>query len=372
MIIRGAKVWGEKAFVRRDVCTEGIYISSRGGGVVLQRPESYAIPGLIDIHTHGCMGLDYTACSAEDMRAAAEYEASRGVTALCPATLTLPEETLGKACGEIARASSPRGAAIVGINMEGPFISPRRLGAQNPDYVRRPDISLFRALQRASGGMIKLLDIAPELEGAMEVIEEASREAVVSIAHTAAGYEIASEAFARGASHVTHLYNAMPPLHHREPGVVGAAFDAPGVRVELICDGVHVHPSVVRATFRMFGEDRVVMVSDSMMAAGLADGEYELGGMPVRVSDNRAVLVRDGAIAGSVTDLMGCMVTAVKDMGIPLHAAVKCASYNPAAALGISAERGSLEPGRTADIVILDEALNVTDVILRGEHIVVK
>ena len=206
----------------------------------------------------------------------------------------------------------------------------------------------------------------------MEVIEEAGREATCSVAHTAAGYEIAREAFARGASHVTHLYNAMPPLSHREPGVIGAAFDASGVRVELICDGVHVHPSVVRATFKMFGEDRVVMVSDSMMASGLSDGEYELGGMPVRVFGNKALLIKDGSIAGSVTNLMGCLVTAVKDMGIPLHTAVKCASHNPAAAAGISSERGSLEPGHIADIVILDDALNVTDVILRGEHVVVK
>jgi N-acetylglucosamine-6-phosphate deacetylase len=278
----------------------------------------------------------------------------------------LPEEALARACGEISRCSGHGGASIAGINLEGPFVSPHKLGAQNPDYVRRPDAALFRRLQDAARGMVRMLAIAPETDGAMDVIKDVAGEAVCSIAHTTADYDTAIRAFAAGAKHVTHLYNAMPPFHHRDPGVIGAAFDTPGCRVELICDGVHVHPGVVRATFKMFGVDRVVMVSDSMMATGLGDGEYELGGLPVKVSGNKATLVHGGAIAGSVTDLMKCLVTAVKVMGIPLHTAVKCASANPAAAIGLAGERGSLTPGHAADIVLLDESLEISRVILRG------
>ena len=294
------------------------------------------------------------------------YQASRGVTALCPTTLTLPEETLARACGVISRADAPDGASVAGINLEGPFISPNKLGAQNPDYVLGPDIPLFRRLQAASNGMVKLLSIAPEIEGAMDLIREISGEAVLSIAHTTATYDTAVEAFAAGARHVTHLFNAMPPFLHRAPGVIGAAAETPDCRVELICDGIHVHPGAVKAALRMFGDDRVVMISDSLMATGLGGGEYEIGELPVKVTGKTATLADGVTIAGSVTDLMGCLVTAVRDMGIPLHSAVKCASTNPAAAIGISGERGSLSPGHAADIVLLDESLEIIVVILRG------
>ncbi|MDR1137001.1 MAG: N-acetylglucosamine-6-phosphate deacetylase, partial [Synergistaceae bacterium] len=336
MIIKGAKVFDERGgFAERDIYTDGEFITgSPRDGEILEAGGLYAIPGLVDIHTHGCMGFEFTSCPAEEMRIMTEYEASRGVTALCPTTLTLSEDALVRACGEISRGFSPDGASIVGINLEGPFISPGKLGAQNPDYVHAPDVSLFRRLQSASGGMVKMLAIAPELDGAISAIREISGEVVCSIAHTTADYDTAIEAFSAGARHVTHLYNAMPPFHHREPGVIGAVFDTVECRAEMICDGVHIHPSVVRPTFRMLGDDRVVMVSDSMMAAGLGDGEYELGGLPVKVSGNKATLVHGGSIAGSVTDLMGCLVTAVKIMGIPLHTAVKCAATNPAEAIG--------------------------------------
>jgi N-acetylglucosamine-6-phosphate deacetylase len=368
MIIRGARVFdAREGFVERGVFTDGEFISDRSpDGEEFDAGGLYAIPGLIDIHIHGCVGQDFTSCSAESIGIMAGYEASRGVTALCPTTLTVAEDALARSCSEISRMRAPGGAAIVGINLEGPFVSPKKVGAQNPDYVRIPDIALFRRLCDAANGMVKMLAIAPEVDGAMDLIRTASGEVVCSIAHTMADYDTAAAAFGAGASLVTHLYNAMPPFHHREPGVVGAALDAPNCRVELICDGVHVHPSVVRATFKMFGDDRVVMVSDSMMATGLSDGEYELGGLPVNVTGNRATLARGGAIAGSVTDLMGCLVSAVKGMGIPLHSAVKCASTNPAAVMCLSGERGGLLPGQIADIVLLNESLEISGVMLRG------
>lgn len=367
MIVRGARVFDEtEGFVERDVCIEGARFVDSAAGEVLDAGGCYAIPGLIDVHLHGCMGREFGASDAAGIDEMAEYQASWGVTAICPTTLTESEEELTRACGEISRSGSEKGAAIVGVNLEGPFVSPHKLGAQNPDYVHSPDAALFRRLQRASGGIVKLLAIAPELPGAMEVIEAVSGEVVCSIAHTTADYATATEAFGKGARHVTHLYNAMPPFSHREPGVVGAAFDREDCRVELICDDVHVHPCVVRATFRMFGQKRIVMISDSMMATGLKDGDYKLGGLPVRVRGNKATLIEGGNIAGSVTNLMKCLQTAVNVMGIPLHKAVKCASVNPAKAIGVFGERGSLEVGKSADLVLLDGQLDIAKIILRG------
>jgi N-acetylglucosamine-6-phosphate deacetylase len=368
MIIKGAKVFGKSGFEERDIFIGGERISGENtGGRVIDAAGLFAIPGLIDVHLHGCAGSDFTTADDDGLMAMARYEASNGVTAICPTTLTLSEEMLEEACRMISHCETPDGSAFAGIYLEGPFISPKKLGAQNPDYVKKPDAEMFRRLQSASGGTAKILAIAPEMEGALDVIGEISGSVVCSIAHTAADYDTAMQAFAKGARQVTHLYNAMPGLGHREPGVIGAALDTPACRVELICDGVHIHPSVVRATFRMFGDDRIIMISDSMMATGLCDGEYELGGMPVTVRGNRATLTESGAIAGSATNLMGCLKTAVREMGIPLHSAVKCASVNPAKAIGISSERGSLDNGKFADIVLLDENLDIKHVILRGK-----
>ena len=258
------------------------------------------------------------------------------------------------------------GAALVGINMEGPYISPGNIGAQNPAYLHLPDEAMFRRLQERSGNLIKLVDVAPEVDGALDFIRSVSSDVRVSIAHTQADYDTACAAIEAGARQMTHLCNAMPPLHHRKPGPIGAAFDHSEVMPELIADGVHIHPSMVRLLFAAFGADRVILISDSMMATGLDDGEYSLGGQDVTVRGNVATL-RSGTIAGSATDLMACVRVAVRDMGIPLDAAVRAASANPARALGLEGERGSIEVGKIADAVVLDENLRVRHVILRGE-----
>lgn len=203
----------------------------------------------------------------------------------------------------------------------------------------------------------------------MDFIEKVSDRVRVSLAHTTADFETAKEAFRRGANHVTHLYNAMPPLSHRAPGVIGAACDDEKVMVELICDGIHSHPAVVRTTFKMFGDDRIIMISDSMMACGLEDGQYTLGGQDVTVYGNKATLTQEGNIAGSVTNLMNCVRTAVKEMGIPLESAVKCAAVNPAKAIGLYDRYGSLEIGKKADVVLLDKELNIQYVIQDGQVI---
>ncbi|MDY5972071.1 MAG: N-acetylglucosamine-6-phosphate deacetylase [Butyricicoccus sp.] len=327
----------------------------------------YAVPGLVDLHFHGCVGYDFCDGTQEAISALAGYQAKNGVAAICPATMTYPEDKLTQ-IAQAAAAFVPGAAdaALVGINMEGPFISMAKKGAQNGAYIHKPDAAMFRRLQEKANGLFKLCDIAPEVEGAMETIEALADEVRISIAHTEADYDTACAAFARGARQVTHLYNAMPPLSHRAPGVIGAAADNEAVTVELIADGVHVHPSVVRATFRLF-DGRVILISDSMMATGLDDGEYSLGGQAVTVRGNLATL-HDGTIAGSATNLLGCVRSAVK-MGIPLGQAIRAASTVPAHALGIEADYGSLEPGKLANVVLLDDELNVRSILLRGQAI---
>lgn len=200
----------------------------------------------------------------------------------------------------------------------------------------------------------------------MEFIRTLKDQVVLSLAHTTAGYDIAREAFLAGASHATHLFNAMMPFSHRAPGVVGAAFDDPHCQVELICDGIHLAPAVVRAAFQMFGDDRVILISDSMMATGLTDGDYSLGGQAVKVCGPLATLA-DGTIAGSATNLMDCLRHVVKDMGIPLGTAVKCAAVNSAKSIGIYDRYGSLVPGKAANVVLLNEELEIQSLVYEGE-----
>lgn len=318
----------------------------------------YVIPGLTDIHFHGCMGSDCCDGTVDAFRTIAEYELSQGVTSITPATMTMPEEILTQICRSAREYSHKEGADLCGLYMEGPFISKDKKGAQNEKYIRPADTDMLNRLQSASGGMIRTVVVAPETEGAMDFIRANSGSIGISLAHTAADYDIAREALACGASQLTHMYNAMMPFTHRAPGPVGAAADSSHCMVELICDGIHIHPAVVRATFKMFGDDRIIMISDSMRAAGLADGQYDLGGQTVTVKGNLAVL-EDGTIAGSVTNLMECMRIAVRDMGIPLASAVKCAAVNPARAAGIYHEYGSLVPGKYANVVILDDNLEI-------------
>lgn len=375
MRVAGGSVFVDGAFEPASVEVEDGRIAAVGPSSGCSAPEAgdldatgcYVIPGFIDLHFHGCVGADLCDATAESLRAIARHEAACGVTAVCPATMTYPEERLG-AIMDVAAAFSPSDdeAALVGVNMEGPFISPERIGAQNPAYVQRADAAMLRRLQERSGGLVKLVDVAPEEPGALDFIAEVADEVRVSLAHTCTDYDTAKAAFEHGAQHMTHLYNAMPGLHHRKPGPIAAAWEAPDATVELICDGVHIHPAMVRLTFGLFGSERICLISDSMRATGLADGTYDLGGQEVNVRGNVATLA-DGTIAGSVTDLAACVRHAVREMGVPLEDAVRAATLTPAQALGIDAEHGSIAPGKIADLVVLDPGLNVKHVILRGK-----
>ena len=372
MIIRNAKVFtGGCRFEERDLLIrDGRIVFGAvpmDGEEVLDARGSYALPGLVDIHFHGAVGHDFCDADEAGLQAIADFEASKGVLAICPATMTFSEEILNGIMDAAAAHKNGRGVDLVGINMEGPYISPRKVGAQNPKYVMGADLGMFRRLQARSGGLIKLVDVAPEEPGNLDFIRACRDEVRISIAHTCTDYETAKEAFAAGASHMTHLYNAMPGITHRAPGPIIAALEE-DAEVELITDGVHIHPAMVRFTFRTFGDSHVILVADSMMACGLPDGQYSLGGQAVTVCGPRATLTEHpDTIAGSATCLYDCMRHAVLDMGVPLASAVRAASLNPARSIGIDADYGSLEPGRWGNVVLADGQLNIQKVIRRGK-----
>ena len=370
MIIKNGLVFTEDCtFKNQDLYIENDKISLNGEGVILDAADCYVIPGLTDIHFHGCVGYDFCDGTQEAISNMAEYQLQNGITTICPASMTFSEEQLTEIFTNAANYQNDKGATLVGINMEGPFISMEKKGAQNGEYIHKPDAEMFFRLQDAANGLIKLCDIAPEVDGAMECIEKIAENVRVSLAHSAADFDVAEEAFQKGAKHVTHLYNAMPPYSHRAPGIIGAACDNENVMVELITDGIHSHPATVRTTFKMFGDERVVLISDSMMACGLDDGQYTLGGQAVTVKGNLATLTELGNIAGSVTNLMACMKKTVKEMGIPLESAVKCATMNPTKAIGIFDKYGSLAPGKQADIVVLNKNLEIQYILKSGEVI---
>ena len=382
MIIRNVKVYTESktfedgAIMIRNGVFDQVLSGPDSAGAddseILDGEGCYAIPGLIDLHFHGCMGDDFCDGSKEAIARIAKYEASIGVTAIAPATMTLPADELEeilKVAAEYKKEAS-EGADLIGINMEGPFISPAKKGAQDERNIVPCDTDMCHRFLDASEGLVKFVGIAPEQsEKSLDFIQQMKGRVNISLAHTNADYDTAKAAFDAGANHAVHLYNAMPAFTHRAPGVVGAVSDSEHVMAEIICDGVHIHPSAVRATFKMMGADRMILISDSMRATGMPDGRYTLGGLDVDVVGNRATLVSDGALAGSATNLMDCMRTAVKKMGIPLETAVACATMNPAKSLGVYDQYGSIKAGKKADVVLLDKELNLKMVIKDGKKI---
>lgn len=297
-----------------------------------------------------------------------------GVTSICPATMTMAAEVLDGICRtasafhamQMGEKDYTRHADLIGIHMEGPFISRAKKGAQNEAYVCDPTGASIERWQTLSNGLVKLISLAPELPNALSCIEQYKHDMAFSIAHTEADYATAKAAMDAGALHVTHLYNAMPPLHHRDSGVIGAAADTEDCYVELICDGLHISAPVVRMTFRLFA-DRVILISDSMRATGKPDGTYTLGGQDVTVVKNRATL-SDGTIAGSVTPLFQCMLTAVS-MGIPLETAVAAATINPCRSIGMDILYGSIRPGKKAHLLLLDRDTLQIRHIIKGQSL---
>ena len=330
---------------------------------------AYFIPGLIDVHNHGNSNSDLSDGDYNGLVKMGNYLASVGVTSFAPATLTLPYEVLSKAFATGAKLNreQPKGCSrLMGMQMEGPFFNEKKKGAQNALHLRLPDFDAFKKLYDDCGGLVRIVDIAPELPGAKEFIEKASKLCTVSEGHTDAEYEDAKMGFEAGARQCTHLFNAMPSIHHRKPGVIGAASERDDVVAELICDGIHVHPSSVRMAFKLF-PDRICLISDALRCCGMPNGKYDLGGQDVFL-ENGVARLSDGNIAGAATNLYDCMLNAVS-FGISKEKAITAATATPAKTISRYDEIGSIEEGKLADFVVCDEDLARKDVYMGGEKI---
>lgn len=354
-----------------------------GSEDVIDLGGRYVIPGLVDIHIHGCAGVDCSDGDPVGLRTMAAFLASRGVTSFLPTLATLPEADLERACSMIAdmplfsegadsgsiqaTGYAGNGARVLGLRMEGPYLSPRRKGSQNVDNLCKPDAKQFMGLYRLSGERIRIVDIAPELDGADEFIHEISKTCRVSLAHTEADYDTASRAISAGASHLTHLYNAMPGIHHRNPGVIGSASESDEVTAEIICDGIHVHESAVRMAFKLF-PGRICLISDALRCCGMTEGEYEFGGQTIRLTGG-AVYLPDGHLAGSATDLWKCLQNAVS-FGIDLSEAIDAATIIPATIAGADKYVGSISFGKHADFIVCGHDLDKPEVYMSGRELI--
>ncbi len=365
MVIQNAKVFVGKSFVDAGIQFDRTItaVGKVDAPADLDAAGGYVIPGLVDIHTHGAVGEDFSDGKSEGLQPLADYYAAHGVTSYLATTMTLKEEVLTPAMHAIRDFRPSGGAKCAGIHLEGPFLSYAKRGAQAAENLHKPDAALFHRLNEASGGQVKLVTVACEEEGALPFIQEVSRTCAVSLGHTTADYDTAMAGFQAGASHATHLYNGMPSFLHRAPGVIGAAFDA-GASVELICDGLHIHPAVIRATYQLFGE-KLNLISDSLRCAGMPDGDYELGGQPIVVKGGKATLL-DGTLAGSSISMLDAVRNVVR-FGLPLEAAVYAATSAPA--LAAKLDVGVIEAGRAADLLVLDKDLNLKAVFVDGRRL---
>lgn len=365
-------IFADGRFVRGDFSVENgrfAHVLEDVPGPAEDLDGALVIPGLVDIHVHGCAGADFSDGDYAGLVRMARYLARRGVTSFAPASMTLPYDALDKAfhaAARLRREGLADGARLMGIQMEGPFLSREKRGSQNPAYLRLPDWDRFLRLYDAAEGLLRIVDVAPELPGAVEFTRRASEKCRVSVAHTAAGYDQAAAVFDAGATHLTHLFNAMSGIHHRHPGPIGAASERENVTAELICDGIHVHPSAVRMAFRLF-PGRICLISDALRCCGMADGSYSLGGQEILLSGGVARLT-GGAIAGSAADLYQCMRRAVS-FGIPREQAVWAATALPARVIGRESETGAIADGRAADFVICGGELEPEAVYLGGKRL---
>ena len=329
------------------------------------------IPGLVEVHSHGNSGADFSDGDYEGLKAMAKYFAQCGATSFAPASMTLPYDVLSKAfaTAKQLKEEAPEGhSRIMGIQMEGPYFSYAKRGAQNADYLKNPDFDGFKKLYDDCDGLIRIVDIAPELPGAAEFVAKAKDLCTVSIAHTDSDYDHARAAVDAGVTHLTHLYNAMPAIHHRNPGVIPACVENENVQAEIICDGYHIHPSSVRLAFTMF-KNRMVLVSDSGRCAGQPEGyQFDLGGQMAEVRGGVAKLVGTDTISCSATDLWTCLANTVS-WGIAEEEAVRAATYNPAKALGVQDKIGSIETGKYADFVITNTDYSEKRVFIGGKEL---
>lgn len=371
MKIINAKVFDTqtKCFDSRTVFTNKTQFSDiSSDDIVIDLKGKFIVPGFIDMHLHGACGADFLDANLDSLSKIATFLAKNGVTSFTPASMTVSKEELICAFSNAKNFKcSENESSFEGIYVEGPFISENKAGAQKIECILKPDGKFIDDLDAASGGLVRTVVIAPELDGAMDFIKKYKSRYNLSLGHSSCDYKTALESMDLGVSELTHSFNAMPPINHRAPGPVLAAFDSGNVYAELICDGTHIHDAVIRMMFNLF-TDRLIMISDSMMAAGLEDGEYALGGQAVFVKDHVARL-KDGTIAGSVSTLYDCFIHTVKTAKVKIEDALIACTKSPAVKLGIFDKVGSIDLSKRADFIVLNDDLSINSVCLRGKFI---
>ena len=363
MILKNASVFLKNRFEICDIAMENGKIAALGSdlGEGADCSGLRILPGLVDVHSHGCAGFDFDHADEHQLAEMSACYLRHGVTTVLATLMTNPRELLLEAAALCGSAKAP----IRGIYLEGPFFGPAKKGAHDARYLSPVDEDFFAALDKAAKGSIRIVAVDPCLEGADAFIRKVSQTKRVTLAHTPAGYDDAQKGFAAGATQVTHLFNAMTGLAHREPGLVGAAL-AGGCLAEVICDGIHIHPAVLKTAFAVLGE-RGMVISDSMAACGLADGQYSLGGQAVTVCGPRATLA-DGTLAGSVTFAWDGMVNLIR-AGVPVEQAVAAATAVPAKSAGLEDICGTIAVGRSADLVVCDSDWNIRQVYFNGQPV---
>jgi len=359
----------EEGKIIEIVNKEELSTATLTGAEVIEGKDKFIAPGYIDIHVHGGGGSDVMDGNYEAINQIAITHSRFGTTSFLPTTMTMSKDKIIRSLRSICEAvkKGTAGAEILGIHMEGPYINPEKKGAQKEDDIKKISIEEFLEFNQASGNLIRLVTIAPEMPGAIGLIKYLYKQGIIaSVGHSNATYAQVQAGIQAGLSHVTHTFNAMRGLHHREPGVVGAALTSPELTVEVIADGIHIHPIVLEILTKIKEGEKVVLITDAMRAAGLKEGTYDLGGQEVIVTKGQARL-KDGTLAGSVLTMDKAVKNMVNKIRIQLPKAIQMASFNPARSVGIDDKKGSLEPGKDADIVILNKNLETELTIVAGK-----
>lgn len=374
-LLKNANLYKDGRLTQGNLLIDAGKIEAVGAGVsadceTIDLQGAYLVPGFLDVHTHGAAGVDVNAADVDGLEKIGAFFATQGTTGWLASVLTDTEEQTLWCIDRIKQAASRpmQGAQLLGIHLEGPFLSPEYKGAMPEYLLRKGSTDLFRKYQQAAEGAVRYMTVSPEVEGIPEMIEALSREVKIAIGHSGADYAVSMSCIRNGAVSCTHTFNAMRLFHQHEPAIMGAALES-DIYCEAICDGRHLHPATVRMLLKAKGYDRVVAVTDSIMAAGLPDGSYKLGVNDVEVVDGDAKLAGSGVRAGSTLTTGTALRNLVKFTGQPLERVLPLLTENPARMLGIFGRKGSLDIGKDADFVVLDTGLEVRATFVGGRKV---
>lgn len=370
ILIKNCKYYSNQKFINGDILIDRDIIIDVGNinedcGKVIDGEGKIVIPGLIDIHMHGAIGYNVMDASIDDLNKIANFLAHQGTTSFLPTTITSRDKDLIKTLQNIKNASNPN---IIGVHIEGPYINKQNKGCHDENLIKNPEIKMIAIARKEVNNLHLHYTIAPELPNAIDFIKEVIKNGgTVSLGHSNATMDEALQAISVGANIFTHLFNAMRPFHHREPGIIGAALKS-NEFVEVICDGIHVHPDIINLVYKIKGKEKIVLVTDAMQACGLGDGTYNFGGFKVIVKEGIA-RKEDGTLASSTLTIFKALKNAMKFLNIPLEEAIDMATINPAKALGIDNEYGSIDINKKADLIMLDNNFNIDKIINKGKLI---